>query len=98
MSVLKRPIITEKMNLLQERKGLSQYGFEVDIKAKKGEIKAEVERVYEVEVNSVNTIVVRGKRRTRYTKRGFISGKSPNYKKAIVTLKPGFEIDFYKHI
>lgn len=66
--------------------------------ATKEQIRDEVERVYEVDVQSVNTMIVRGKRRQRYTKRGFIKGKSPNYKKAIVTLKEGNEIDFYKHI
>ncbi|MEM7509838.1 MAG: 50S ribosomal protein L23 [Bacteroidota bacterium] len=98
MSVLKKPIITEKLTLLQERKNLPQYGFMVDLKATKQEIKKEVERVYEVEVESVNTLVVRGKRRMRYTKKGIVKGKSSNYKKAIVTLKDGNEIDFYKHI
>lgn len=97
MSILKRPIITEKTNLYTER-GLAKYGFEVDLKANKSEIKAEVERVYEVEVETVNTMVVRGKRRQRFTKKGVIKGKSPNFKKAIVTLAEGQEIDFYKHI
>ncbi|MEO1415413.1 MAG: 50S ribosomal protein L23 [Bacteroidota bacterium] len=97
MSILKRPIITEKTNLYTER-GLTKYGFEVDLKATKPEIKEEIERVYEVTVETVNTMVVRGKRRQRFTKRGVIKGKSPNYKKAIVTLAEGQEIDFYKHI
>lgn len=98
MSVLKKPIITEKLTLLQERKNLPQYGFMVDLKATKQEIAQEVERVYEVEVERVNTLIVRGKRRMRYTKKGIVKGKSSNYKKAIVTLKDGNEIDFYKHI
>ena len=97
MSVLKRPIITEKMMDYSER-GIPKYGFEVDMKAVKSEIKKEVERVYEVEVESVATMIVRGKRRSRYSKKGVIRGKSSNYKKAIVTLKAGEEIDFYKHI
>ena len=49
-------------------------------------------------MDSVSTMIVRGKRRSRYSKKGVIRGKSPNYKKAIVTLKDGQEIDFYKHI
>lgn len=97
MTILKRPILTEKTNDLVER-GLTQYGFEVDIKAGKGQIKREVERVYEVEVEKVRTMIVRGKRRNRSTKSGVITGKSSNYKKAIVKLKDGQEIDFYKHI
>lgn len=97
MSILKRPIITEKTADFAE-KGLSKYGFEVGLSASKNQIKSEVERVYEVEVENVRTMVVRGKRRTRFTKKGIIHGKSSNYKKAIVTLKEGNEIDFYKHI
>lgn len=79
-------------------KGLLKYGFEVDLKADKGQIRKEVERVYEVEVDNVRTMIVRGKRRSRYSKTGVVRGKSSNYKKAIVTLKEGQEIDFYKHI
>lgn len=97
MAILKRPIITEKTAGLTER-GLAQYGFEVDIKATKDQIKSEVERVYEVNVDSVNTLVQRGKARSRYSKRGVVKGKSSNFKKAFVTLKEGQSIDFYKHI
>ncbi len=97
MTILKRPIITEKTASFSER-GLPKYGFEVHTKANKKEIKEEIERVYEVEVESVNTMIVRGKQRVRYSKKGIVRGKSANYKKAVVTLKEGFEIDFYKHI
>lgn len=96
MSVLKRPIITEKTTRLQDK--VQQYGFEVALDADKGEIKAAIEKLYQVEVERVNTVIVRGKRRVRMTRRNIIHGKSPNYKKAIVTLKEGFEIDFYNHI
>lgn len=98
MSIIKRPIITEKSAFLSEERGLPQYNFAVDLKATKAEIKAEVERIYEVNVEQVNTLIVRGKQRSRYTKRGVITGKSPNYKKAIVTIQEGQDIDFYKHI
>jgi len=97
MSIIKRPIITEKTAAYLER-GLQKYGFEVDMAADKFDIKQEVERLYEVEVESVNTLIVRGKTKMRYSKKGIVSGKRPNYKKAVITLKPGFEIDFYKHI
>ncbi|GAB4404753.1 MAG: 50S ribosomal protein L23 [Bacteroidia bacterium] len=96
MNVLKRPIITEKTAGIQDR-GLNKYNFEVAIEATKEQIKAEVERVYEVKVAEVNTLVVRGKTRSRYSKKGVIRGKQSNYKKAVVTLSEG-EIDFYKHI
>ena len=97
MSVLIRPIITEKTAYYLEQE-LPQYVFEVALNAAKGDIKTEVERLYEVEVDKVRTMIVNGKRRTRYSKRGVVKGKSSNYKKAIVTLKDGFDIDFYKHI
>lgn len=97
MSTLKRPIITEKSNLKTEW-DVPQYSFEVSLSSSKSEIKDEIERVYEVTVVNVRTMIVRGKRRSRFTKRGVIRGKSPNYKKAIVTLAEGDEIDFYKHI
>lgn len=97
MSILKRPIVTEKSNLKMDW-DVPQYSFEVDLNASKKEVKKEVERVYEVTVKRVRTLIVRGKRRSRFTKRGIIYGNSPNYKKAIVTLEDGFEIDFYKHI
>lgn len=58
----------------------------------------EIEKIYEVKVAKVNTMVVRGKRYSRYTKKGVTSGKAANYKKAIVTLKDGYSIDFYKNI
>jgi len=96
MSILKRPLLTEKSTRTSEK--LRQYGFEVQINAEKGDIKTAVESLYNVQVERVNTLIVRGKRRTRMTKRGILSGKNSNYKKAIVTLKPGFDIDFFKHI
>ena len=98
MSVLKKPLVSEKMELLNERPGNNQYAFKVDLKAKKPAIKEAIEDMYDVDVVSLRTMVVRGKRRTRYTRTGFIHGKSPNYKKAVVTLADGQEIDFYKNI
>jgi large subunit ribosomal protein L23 len=98
MSALKKPIISEKMTLQNERPGQKQYAFRVDLAAAKPEIKREIEHMYGVNVKSVRTLVVAGKKRTRYTRTGFLSGKSSNYKKAIVTLAPGEEIDFYKNI
>lgn len=93
--ILKKPLITEKMNLLTDRRG--QYGFVVDKKASKDEIKKAIENFYNVEVASVNTMIQRGKsRRNRRT--GQISGYTNAYKKAIVTLKEGFKIDFYENI
>jgi large subunit ribosomal protein L23 len=95
MSVLKKPLVTEKVSALNEK---GKYGFIVDQKANKVEIKKEVERVYGVNVVSVKTLRYSGKRKTRYTKAGILSGKKNNFKKAIVSLSEGEIIDFYSSI
>jgi len=96
MAILVKPLITEKMSLLSENKG--QYGFRVALTATKPEIKAEIEKMYSVEVAKIRTLVVAGKRKTRFTKLGVSNGKTNNYKKAIVSLKDGQSIDFYENI
>jgi large subunit ribosomal protein L23 len=96
MAILVKPLITEKMSLLSESKG--QYGFRVAIGATKPEIKAEIEKMYGVEVLKLRTLVVAGKRKTRFTKSGVSNGKKSNYKKAIVSLAEGQSIDFYENI
>ena len=96
MAILVKPLITEKMSLLSENKG--QYGFRVALTATKPEIKAEIEKMYSVEVAKIRTLVVAGKRKTRFTKSGVSNGKTNNYKKAIVSLKDGKSIDFYENI
>jgi len=95
MSILRKPLITEKVSALNE-KGV--YGLIVDKHANKVEIKKEVEKTYNVTVRSVNTMCYAGKRKVRYTKLGLSRGKQPAYKKAIVTLKEGEVIDFYSNI
>lgn len=95
MSVLKRPLVTEKVSALNEK---GKYGFIVDMDANKVEIKNAVEKKYGVNVEKVNTVTVMGKSKTRYTKAGFVSGRKPNYKKAIVTLVSGEVIDFYSNV
>ncbi len=96
MSILIEPIITEKMTDKSEK--LNQYGFIVKKSANKIEIKKAVEKLYNVTVESVNTMVYGGKRRDRYTKRGLIKGRTNSFKKAIVTLTDGDTIDFYSNI
>jgi large subunit ribosomal protein L23 len=95
MSILKRPLVTEKISAMNEK---GKYGFIVDIEANKVEIKQAVEKQYGVNVSKVNTIKVMGKLKTRYTKAGVLSGRRPNYKKAIVTLAEGEVIDFYSNV
>ena len=96
MATLVKPLITEKMSLLSESKG--QYGFRVALEATKPEIKAEIEKMYGVEVVKLRTLIVAGKRKTRFTKSGVSNGKKSNYKKAIVSLADGQSIDFYENI
>lgn len=95
MSILKKPLVTEKVSALNEK---GKYGFFVDINANKVEIRRAVEKQYGVTVESVNTMSVMGKLKTRYTKAGVLAGRKQNYKKAIVTLAQGEVIDFYSNV
>jgi large subunit ribosomal protein L23 len=95
MSILKKPLVTEKVSSLNEK---GKYGFIVDAEANKVEIKKAVEKQYGVNVEKVNTLNVMGKQKTRYTKTGILSGRKPAYKKAIVTLAQGEVIDFYSNV
>jgi large subunit ribosomal protein L23 len=91
--VLVRPLITEKVNNQMEKNG--RYTFQVDKRANKLEIKKAVEEFYGVKVADVNTIVVPGKSKSRFTKAGFIQGVKGSYKKAVVTLTQGESIDLF---
>ncbi len=96
MTVIMKPIITEKMTQMGEK--LNRYGFMVDLRANKLQIKQAIKDLYGVDVASVNTLVFSGKNKTRFTKSGVISGRTSTYKKAIVTLAKGETIDFYSNI
>ncbi len=93
MEILKKPILTEKASALTEKS--NRFTFSVNHKANKIQIKAAIEKLYGVTIVAVNTMVVDGKAKSRYTKAGFVSGRSPKYKKAIITLKDGETIDYY---
>lgn len=86
--ILLRPILTEKMDNLKEV--VNQYAFEVDRRANKIEIKQAVEQRFDVKVEKVRTMVMRGK----YRRLGRFEGKRANWKKAIVTLRQGETIDY----
>jgi large subunit ribosomal protein L23 len=94
--VLIKPILSEKANAQQEK--LRRYAFRVAKEANKLEIKKAVETFYGVTVTDVNTAVVPGKNKTRYTKAGFIKGRKPSFKKAMVTVAEGETIDMYANI
>lgn len=94
--VLIRPVLTEKANNLSEK--AARYTFVVARQANKLEIKTAVESFYGVSVAKVNTLVVPGKAKSRYTKTGTLSGRKPAYKKAIVTVAEGESIDIFESI
>ena len=96
MNILIKPVITEKMT--EQSDIFNRFAFVVEKSANKIEIKKAVEETYDVTVESVRTMVCIGKKRTRGTKSGFISGRTKTYKKAIVSLSEGDTIDFYSNI
>jgi len=95
MNVIIKPIVTEKMT--QKTELLNDYGFVVNRKANKIEIKKAIEDSYNVKVKSVRTMIYRGKEKSRFTKTGVIKGKTNSFKKAIVRLEKDNSIDFYNN-
>ena len=96
MSIIIKPIVTEIIT--KDGELFNRFGFVVDKKANKVEIKKAVEAAYGVNVVAVNTMNVRPDRSTKYTKSGMITGKTNAYKKAIVQVQEGETIDFYNNI
>ncbi|MEK9567324.1 MAG: 50S ribosomal protein L23 [Flavobacteriaceae bacterium] len=96
MSVLIKPIITEKMTADSEL--YNRYGFIVNPKANKLQIKEAVEATYGVSVDKVRTMNYGPSRKTRYTRTGVQHGKTNAYKKAIVDVAEGDIIDFYSNL
>jgi large subunit ribosomal protein L23 len=91
--VIRRPIIlTEKANALREKH--NQVVFEVARAANKVQIRDAVQKLFKVQVTDVNTMIIRGKHR----RMGRGHAKTQNWKKAIVTLKPGDSIDFFAEV
>ncbi len=87
--ILKRPLITERITMLGDANNV--VGFEVLKKANKYQIRDAIEQLYDVKVSKVRTMIVPGKLK----RRGRDTGKRPNWKKALVTLKQGDVIDFF---
>ena len=96
MSIIIKPIITEKIT--KEGEVFNRFGFVVDKKANKVQIKKAIEAAYGITVVDVNTMNYRADRSVKYTKSGLISGKTNAYKKAVVQVKEGETIDFYTNI
>jgi len=95
-AIIIKPILSEKSEDLTEK--LNRYSFIVHRKANKIEIGKEIARLYGVQVQAVNTMVVPGKVKTRNSKTGVIKGRKPAYKKAIITVAEGEEIDLYGEV
>jgi len=91
-SVLIRPLITEKLTGITEKQP-NKFGFIVSVDANKIEIAKAIKEKFSVDVVDVNTIRHRGKSKTQFTRKGRFTGKTPRFKKAIVTLKEGQTID-----
>ena len=88
--IIKRPLVTEKSNIQKETD--NQLTFEVDRRANRIEIRRAIEQIFNVKVASVRTMQVTGK----VKRRGRTLGKRRDWKKAIVTLRPGQRIDFFE--
>ncbi len=96
MSVIIKPLITEKSTELSEDQ--NTFTFLVDVKANKIQVKSEIEATYGVSVDSVRTLRVLPKYKTRYTKTGIVSGKTNAYKKAMVKVSEGDTLDLYNNL
>ena len=93
--IIARPILTEKITALQDRR---QYAFEVAEKANKIEIAQAIEKRFEVTVLNVRTMIVKGKKKTQLTRGGRFQGRTRLWKKALVTLKEGDKIDYLENV
>lgn len=96
MDITIEPIVTEKATKLTDK--LNRYMFRVSPDANKYQIKSLIEKLYDVKVVNVNTAVVRGKNKSRWTKSGLLKGSTSSYKKAYVTVGEGQTIDFYSNL
>lgn len=96
MEISIKPVITERATKLSEKRNC--YTFRVSPEADKFQIKALVQDLYGVKVTSVNTAVMRGKNKSRWTKSGLLKGKTAKWKKAFVTVADGQSIEFFSNI
>ena len=96
MNILIKPIITEKAT--NDSELFNRYAFVVNKKANKVEIKNAVEQAYGVTIESVRTMNYPVQRNTKYTKNGIVQAMKGAYKKAVVQLAEGENIDFYSNI
>jgi large subunit ribosomal protein L23 len=90
--IIIRPVVTEKTNIQKE--AANQVTFEVDRKANRIEVRRAIERIFNVRVAKVRTMQIRGK----FKRRGRVLGKRRDWKKAVVTLRPGDRIEFFEGV
>ena len=93
MSIIIKPVISEKANYLTDLRGT--YSFLVNTKANKYQIKTEVEKHYGVKVSRVNTMIYAPKVSSKQTKKGLQVGKTNKLKKAVIKLVEGEVIDIF---
>ncbi len=96
--IILRPVISEKSI---DESGRGKYTFAVHQDANKIQIKAAIEELYKKEkvtVVSVNVLTSIGKEKRRGTKRGRVTGRTPSWRKAVVTLAPGQKIEFFEGV
>ncbi len=96
MGILIRPVITEKATADSEDN--NRFAFVVDRKANKLQIRTAIEEVYGVHVENVRTMIIPGKKKSRFTRNGVVSGNTGAYKKAVVEVRSGETIDLYSNI
>ena len=89
--VIIKPIITEKSSLISEN---NKYVFEVNSAVNKIEIRNAVEKLFNVKVTTVNTLIVKGKKK----RLGRFEGVTSSWKKAVVTLKEGYKINNFEKL
>lgn len=93
-SIIIKPVLTEKSEKMSSK--LNQHTFIVRKDANKYEIKGAIEQLFNVKVEAVNTTILPGKFKRKFTKKGVASGQQPSYKKAFVTVKEGEVLDIYQ--
>jgi len=92
--ILIEPVLTEKMLKLQENE--RKYAFKVHRDANKINVKQAIQQRFDVIVQDVNIINIKGKSKKMNTRRGITRGKRSDWKKAVVTLRKGDSINFFE--
>jgi large subunit ribosomal protein L23 len=93
--VIRKPLVTEKSTALS---AANKYIFEVDMRSNKPQIKAAVEKAFNVSVTGVNVMIMKGKPRSRRAAGGRRDGYGSDWKKAVVTLAAGDKIELFEGV